>query len=152
MKKVEDKTQDEKKQDQLDEMVRKMEDVPPPVEKLYMDFLTKGTVDKETYQQCNREHKKYITPDIKLAYKWMGIPDSIKEEFDKKVKKMKEELFEGVVYPAEGNNEYMANPEKYKDFDEANKRYATRSKALFNKTYRKFGVRMDKKFNIRLLK
>jgi len=90
------------------------QDAPLIVEKLYSDFLKKGTVDNETYAQVKRLHKEYITPDIKLAYRYGVIPKSVKDAYDAKLKVLRDKLIKDVVYPAEGNDEYLKNPEKYK--------------------------------------
>jgi hypothetical protein len=128
------------------------EEAPLLVEKLYSDFLKKGTVDKETYDQVKRLHKEYITPDIKLAYKYGSVPKSVKDEYDAKLKVLRDKLISGVIYPAEGNDEYLKNPEKYKDFDDAKKKLNTQSKALFNKHFKKHNIKIDKKGTVMLIK
>jgi hypothetical protein len=144
------KKKEEKKEDQdaINLFDLKFKDTPESVQKLYNSFMREGSFDIESYKEVKKKHKEYITPDIELAYKYNSVPETVKYEYDLKLKETKAKIFKDVIYPAEGNDEYMKNPEKYADFDKAKKNFATRSRALFNKHFKSHGIKVNKKGTI----
>lgn len=139
------KKKKEEDQDAINLFDLKFKDTPDIVQRLYNSFLKEATFDVEAYKEVNKKHKEYITPDIKLAYKYHSIPKNVIEEYDNKLAETKAKIFKDVIFPAEGNDEYMKNPEKYADFDKAKKNWATRSKSLFNKHFKSHGMKINRK-------
>ena len=139
------KKKKEEDQDAINLFDLKFKDTPPAVQRLYNSFMKEGGFDIESYKEVKKNHKEYITPDIELAYKYNSVPKTVKDEYDAKLGEVKTKIFKDVIYPAEGNDEYMKNPEKYADFDKAKKNFATRSKSLFNKHFKDYGIKINKK-------
>jgi hypothetical protein len=138
------KKEKEEDQDAINLFDLKFKDTPDVVQRLYNSFMKLGSFDKEAYNEVKKKHKEYITPDIELAYKYNSVPETVKADYDLKLKAAKSKIFKDVIFPAEGNDEYLKNPEKYTDFDKAKKVWDTRSRALFNKTFKDYKIRINK--------
>jgi hypothetical protein len=148
LKAVKKKKEEKVDQDAINLFDLKFKDTPPIVQELYGDYLKEGKFNKKAYKEVEKNHKEYITPDIELAYKYNSIPQKVKDDYDNKMAKVKAKLFEDVIYPAEGNDEYMKNPEKYAAFDKAKQHYKTRCTTLFNKHFRSHGIKINRQGNV----